>query len=342
MPILPSHPMSLLSYPLTSVQLLPDAFPTFFRRGSDGNLEVTDQIIVVPARIIGLVVGFLVVRWVLHKAIRRLARRPGNGAVAGVLARSKRGSQFIEQTLLSERRTQRGETIASLLCSAITMVLTAVLVVMLLAELGFNVLPVVASASIIGVALGFGAQTLVKDFLAGIFMIFEDQYGVGDLVDMEKATGVVEAVGLRVTRLRAEDGTTWYVRNGEVLRLGNLSTRDLSATHTDPLSPDLVSPAWPLSSPDPRSPAGPTSPTSEPADSRSPSSGPADSRTLAASGAQSRSRSDSQAAAHPDSQPATPAEESATEPPTEPGSESQSAAATITTPGATGPTNSGT
>jgi moderate conductance mechanosensitive channel len=98
-----------------------------------------------------------------------------------------------------------------------------------LAELGFNILPVVASASIIGVALGFGAQTLVKDFLAGIFMIFEDQYGVGDLVDMEKATGVVEAVGLRVTRLRGEDGTTWYVRNGEVLRVGNLTTRDPDA-----------------------------------------------------------------------------------------------------------------
>jgi moderate conductance mechanosensitive channel len=69
----------------------------------------------------------------------------------------------------------------------------------------------------------------VKDFLAGIFMIFEDQYGVGDLVDMEKATGVVEAVGLRVTQLRGEDGTTWYVRNGEVLRLGNLTTRDPEA-----------------------------------------------------------------------------------------------------------------
>ena len=107
--------------------------------------------------------------------------------------------------------------------------LTAILVVMVLAELGFNILPVVASASIIGVVLGFGAQTLVKDFLAGVFMIFEDQYGVGDLVDMEKATGVVEAVGLRVTRLRGEDGTTWYVRNGEVLRVGNLTTRDPDA-----------------------------------------------------------------------------------------------------------------
>ncbi|TCM43728.1 mechanosensitive ion channel family protein [Kribbella sp. VKM Ac-2568] len=229
MPILLSYPVSLLSHPLFSV---PQSFPTFIRRGNDGKLEVTDQIITVPARILGLILAFFVLRWILHKAIRRFARPPGNGAVAGVLAKSKRGQEFVEQTLLSERRTQRAETIASLLCSTVTIVLTAILVVMVMAELGFNILPVVASASIIGVVLGFGAQTLVKDFLAGVFMIFEDQYGVGDLVDMEKATGVVEAVGLRVTRLRGEDGTTWYVRNGEVLRVGNLTTRDPDAPTT--------------------------------------------------------------------------------------------------------------
>jgi len=223
MPILTSYLVSLVSHPLFSV---PDSFPTFFRTGSDGKLEMTDQIIVVPARIAGLIIGFFVLRWVLHKVIRRFARRTGNGAVAGVLSKSKRGQEFVENTLANERRAQRAETIASLLTSAVTIVLTAVLVVMVLAELGFNILPVIASASIIGVALGFGAQTLVKDFLAGVFMIFEDQYGVGDLIDMEKATGVVVAVGLRITTLRGEDGTTWYVRNGEVLRVGNLTTRD--------------------------------------------------------------------------------------------------------------------
>ncbi|HEU4948838.1 MAG TPA: mechanosensitive ion channel domain-containing protein [Kribbella sp.] len=243
MAILFNHTTSLLGHALSAGQILPNTFPTFIRRGNDGKLEVTDQIITVPARIVGLVIAFFLIRWLLHKAIRRFARRTGNGAVAGVLARSKRGSLFVEQTLLSERRTQRAETIASLLCSTVTIVLTSVLVVMVLAELGFNILPVVASASIIGVALGFGAQTLVKDFLAGIFMIFEDQYGVGDLVDMEKATGVVEAVGLRVTRLRGEDGTIWFVRNGEVLRLGNLTNRDLDAglpspTHTTTTPPE--------------------------------------------------------------------------------------------------------
>jgi small conductance mechanosensitive channel len=227
MPILTSYLVSLVSHPLFS---LPEAFPTFFRYGNDGNLEVTDQIVVVPARIAGLIIGFFVLRWLLHKMIRKFARRPGSGAVAGVLARSKIGQGFVENTLANERRTQRAETIASLLCSTVTIVLSAVTVVMVLAELGFNIMPVIASASIIGVALGFGAQTLVKDFLAGVFMIFEDQYGVGDLIDMEKATGVVVAVGLRITTLRGDDGTTWYVRNGEVLRIGNLTTRDPDST----------------------------------------------------------------------------------------------------------------
>jgi small conductance mechanosensitive channel len=227
MPILTSYLLSLVSHPLFSpLSSLPEQFPTFFRTGNDGKLEVTDQIVVVPIRIVALIVGFFVLRWILHKIIRKFARRTGNGAVAGVLSKSKIGQGFVENTLANERRTQRAETIASLLTSVVTIVLSAVLVVMVLAELGFNILPVIASASIIGVALGFGAQTLVKDFLAGVFMIFEDQYGVGDLIDMEKATGTVVAVGLRITTLRGEDGTTWYVRNGEVVRIGNLTTRD--------------------------------------------------------------------------------------------------------------------
>lgn len=221
--ILTSYLTSAVSHPLHAV---PMELPTFFRWGNDGKLEVTDEIITVPARIIALVIGFFVLRWILHKAIRRFARRTGNGTVAGVLSKSKLGQDFVENNLATERRAQRAETIASLLSSVVTIVLTAVLVVMLLAELGFDILPVLATGSILGVALGFGAQTLIKDFLAGVFMIFEDQYGVGDLIDMEKATGTVLAVGLRITTLRGEDGTTWYVRNGEVLRIGNLTTRD--------------------------------------------------------------------------------------------------------------------
>ena len=94
---------------------------------------------------------------------------------------------------------------------------------MVLCELGMNIAPILASAGIIGLALGFGAQNLVKDFLSGVFMMFEDQYGVGDVVDLGEASGTVEAVSLRVTRLRDVDGTVWYVRNGEILRVGNMS-----------------------------------------------------------------------------------------------------------------------
>jgi small conductance mechanosensitive channel len=94
---------------------------------------------------------------------------------------------------------------------------------MVLSELRVNVGPLIAGAGIVGVALGFGAQSLVSDFLSGLFMLFEDQYGVGDVVDVGDATGTVEAVTLRVTRLRDVNGTVWYVRNGEIMRVGNMS-----------------------------------------------------------------------------------------------------------------------
>jgi small-conductance mechanosensitive channel len=201
-------------------------------------LEWTDDVVMVPARIAALVIGFFVLRWLLHRVINRMARRTAGGTVPGVLARSRRATKFVEDNLLSERRQQRAETMASLLRSVATTVLSTVLVVMVLAQLGFDILPIVASASIIGVALGFGAQTLVKDFLSGIFMILEDQYGVGDFIDMDKASGTVEAVGLRVTRLRDNDGTIWYVRNGEVMRVGNLSQSDAPREPTPAPDPE--------------------------------------------------------------------------------------------------------
>src|SRR5207237_8818656 len=92
-----------------------------------------------------------------------------------------------------------------------------------LSELEINLAPVIAGTSIVAVSLGFGAQNLVKDFLSGMFMMLEDQYGVGDVIDFEQATGTVESVGLRITRLRDVNGTVWYVRNGEVVRVGNQS-----------------------------------------------------------------------------------------------------------------------
>jgi small-conductance mechanosensitive channel len=94
---------------------------------------------------------------------------------------------------------------------------------MILSELGFNLGPIVASAGVIGVALGLGAQTIVRDVLAGMFMLVEDQYGVGDQIETMEVSGLVESVGLRITTVRSQDGTLWYLRNGEILKVGNKS-----------------------------------------------------------------------------------------------------------------------
>ena len=104
-----------------------------------------------------------------------------------------------------------------------TGVIVAIFGTMMLSEVGVDIAPIIASAGIIGIALGFGAQSLVKDFLSGVFMILEDQFGVGDIIDVGEATGTVEAVSLRVTRLRDINGTVWYVPNGEIMRVGNQS-----------------------------------------------------------------------------------------------------------------------
>jgi len=128
-----------------------------------------------------------------------------------------------EARLEAERRRQRAGTIRTVLNSTITIIAVTVVGAALLTVLGVPVGPLIASAGIAGVALGFGAQSLVKDVLSGIFMLLEDQYGVGDIVDLGEAIGSVEEVGLRATRLRSLDGTVWYVPNGEIRRVGNMT-----------------------------------------------------------------------------------------------------------------------
>nr|BFE75966.1 hypothetical protein GCM10020092_092670 [Actinoplanes digitatis] len=118
---------------------------------------------------------------------------------------------------------QRAEAIGSVLSSFVTAVVFTIATLLVLGELGFNLAPLLASAGIVGVAVGFGAQSLVKDLIAGLFMLLEDQYGVGDTVDLGDAIGIVETVGLRVTTVRDMQGVLWYVRNGEIIRVGNKS-----------------------------------------------------------------------------------------------------------------------
>jgi small-conductance mechanosensitive channel len=177
-----------------------------------------------PGSILLIIVIGLVFRWFVCRAVDRLVRRAARGNVPGLIANSRAGEFLADlKPAANARRQQRTETMGSLLKSVATGVIFAVVTVMVLSKLGIDIAPIIASAGIVGVALGFGAQNLVKDFLSGIFMILEDQYGVGDTVDLGEATGTVEAVSLRVTRLRDVNGTVWYVRNGEILRVGNQS-----------------------------------------------------------------------------------------------------------------------
>jgi small conductance mechanosensitive channel len=174
--------------------------------------------------LITIVVIGLVAQLVFHRLIDRLVRRAEDGVLPDRLSQVGMGRTSATTPPGSTRRVQRAKTMGSLLKSITSGVIAAIVVTMALAELGFDIGPVLASAGILGVALGFGSQTLVKDFLSGIFMIFEDQYGVGDVVNLgEGLSGTVEAVSLRVTRVRDTNGTVWYVRNGELLRVGNMS-----------------------------------------------------------------------------------------------------------------------
>src|SRR6476620_10092193 len=145
-----------------------------------------------------------------------LIAKPAVIAVIIVLAQMAR-------RVADTRRRQRAETMGAVLRSVASFTLLSVALVMVLAEFDVNIGPIIAGAGIVGLALGFGAQSLVSDFLSGMFMLFEDQYGIGDVVDVGDATGTVEAVTLRVTRLRDVNGTVWYVRNGEITRVGNMS-----------------------------------------------------------------------------------------------------------------------
>lgn len=183
-------------------------------------------LIEIPIRITVIILVSLLLRALSRRMIDR-ALRPVRGEAPRLLRPFKeriQSSSFLESSgLLSERRSQRAATLGSVLKSGASATIFVIAFLLILSELRINLAPFIAGTSIIGVALGFGAQNIVKDFLTGMVMLLEDQYGVGDVIDFEKATGTVEAVGLRSTRLRDVNGTVWYVRNGEVVRVGNKS-----------------------------------------------------------------------------------------------------------------------
>ena len=178
--------------------------------------------------IVLIVLLAFVLRVVAGRLIRRLTASTASGRVNRGLSRLDRSAALLDLDPESvERRSQRATTLGSVLRSITNTVIFTLALVLTLGELGLNLAPIIASAGIVGVAVGFGAQSVVKDFLSGIFLVLEDQYGVGDVIDVGSGTdhvvGVVEAIGLRSTRIRDVRGTLWHLRNGDVNRVGNIS-----------------------------------------------------------------------------------------------------------------------
>ena len=167
--------------------------------------------VTVALRIIFVLALALAIRALTHRTIKKVADHA-----------AEKGTDSTH-VLFRERRRQRAQALGSILRSTTSVVIFGIAGIQVATDLGLNVAPVLASAGVLGLAVGFGAQSLVKDYLSGVFMLVEDQYGVGDVIDSGVATGTVEAVTLRVTRLRDVNGVVWYVRNGTIDRIGNES-----------------------------------------------------------------------------------------------------------------------
>ncbi len=176
---------------------------------------LTDVFLAGPAQIairIGYVVLLaLVIRFLVHRVIRRITKRAAAEGSGSERAR----------VLFRERRQQRAAALGSVLENAASLTIFGIAAITVLGDMGINLAPVLASAGVLGIAVGFGAQSLMQDFLAGIFMLMEDQYGVGDMVDIGSVSGVVEGVSLRITRVRDVSGVVWHIRNGTISQAGN-------------------------------------------------------------------------------------------------------------------------
>ena len=165
-----------------------------------------------PLRVFSVLVAAWIAQSIGHRAIVRAVNKLATADL-------KPGPGF------AKRQSERARTTGSVLTSILKAAVWIIAIAMILGEFGFNLGPVIASAGVIGVAIGLGAQTLVRDILSGIFMLIEDQYGVGDQITTLEIEGGVEKVGLRITTIRDKKGVLWYVRNGEILVIGNASQK---------------------------------------------------------------------------------------------------------------------
>lgn len=180
----------------------------------------------------------IVVRGVLMRIIRAWIKSANRRAEQRQADFTGRAARVIAAAgaMNTEREAMRSRTLASMLGSVLNALLVVIVVFMVLQAIGINIAPALASAGIGGIALGFGAQTLVKDVLAGMFLMMEDQFGVGDSIDVGDLRGTVLSLGLRVTRIQDPQGEIWYVRNGEISTLGNRTQGWSTSTVTLPVA----------------------------------------------------------------------------------------------------------
>ena len=191
---------------------------------SEAWAKAADWFIGRPLTILLIVAVAWIVARVARRAVRRGVRRlieSNREAASWALQRVGVGTP--EATVTDPRREGRAAAISTVLASTVTVLVWVIAIIMVLGEFNVDLAPLLAGAGIAGVALGFGAQSLVKDCITGLFMLIEDQYGIGDDVDLGEATGTVDRITLRTTVLRSPDGTRWHVPNGEVVRVGNRS-----------------------------------------------------------------------------------------------------------------------
>ena len=183
-----------------------------------------------PLRILFVIVLAWIVSRVLRRIVRRFVAEIGERSAGGLASEDitvgslrRRVSLVSSMTDRTDRSLQRTITLGRLLESLVSIVIWTTAVFVILGEVGVSLAPLIASAGIASIAIGFGAQSVVSDFLAGIFVIIEDQYGVGDIIDVNFATGEVVEVGFRTTQLRDLEGVLWTIPNGEIQRVGNYS-----------------------------------------------------------------------------------------------------------------------
>ena len=187
--------------------------------GRPGLARAADVLVAKPVAVAFILGLAYVVNMLARRGIRKVAARVREATPPAIVD----GAPPVDGTATAVRRAQRADALGTLLRSIVSVSIWTVAALMALGELGLNLGPLIAGAGVVGIALGFGAQSLVKDFLSGIFMLVEDQFGVGDVIDAGEATGTVESVSLRTTRLRDVEGIVWHIPNGEIRRVGNKS-----------------------------------------------------------------------------------------------------------------------